>query len=518
MKLIEIIKHEISLLTEGVSSILYHRTSLNALLNILKSNKILLSSSIGTSADRLGNKLYFLSFSRTNNVNLGFSKNSTVTIEFDGTALNNNYKGNAIDYWQWPNLSAKQRSESNEYEDRIFSNTPYLENLDKYITHIDIILTDVENTDRYGKIISDIKETNNSLLNKIRVFNNSKDYRLGKFNSINDINIEITDNGYDYKKGFDYRLLDQVLTILLVGDPKIDDDNYIYNFIKGYYDKFIKLGETKLETIDIKPIMYDIKNRIPYLDSDRDFLASIQSNIHNIVKSSGKTPINYEILKLLSDEMVKYKVRDILGLIKAKKGYVDNKKMLDYSAQYSFGYERYVDYILIDNSSETNLSWTLLNENERNKLMNFGYPITNKNIINYLFNNYNIEKAKELVIKLTPSYSSDILIDLKNKLIYKELTEKDYEGSEMDNRSCWYYVDKDAWYRLLYNNLDSNALKSNGSKIIKLLGDDSIKIRFIYAVTAKLIGESKTKEFFDTQNIIPLLDDKGREKRYVKNI
>lgn len=508
-----------NILSESVSNIIYHRTSLNALLNILKNNKILLSSSIGTNADNYGKKLYFLSFSRTKNLELGFSKNSIVTIEFDGNALNSKYKGKPIDYWQWPNLNATEKARSNEYEDRIFSNEPYLENLDKYITSIDIVISDAKRfTDNYGATINEIKGLNTLLINKIRIFNNIKDYQLNKYYSINDLNVETTeDNNYDFSQRFDFRLLKETLTIKLIDDPKLNDNDYTFNYIKSYIDKYINLGEEKLKNIsdsEINSIRYDIQNKIPYIESDREFLTVIQSDIHNLTKSSRKTAINYDVLKILSDEMVKYKVNNILDLIKAKKGFIDNK-FYDYSSQYSIGYESYGKYILIDNDKDSNISWSLLNERERNKILDMGYPVTNKIIINYFFNNYTTEKAKELIKKLTPDYSDNILIDTKNSLVYKELAEKDYDR-DISDRSIWGYVDKTDWYKLLYNNLDKNKLMTNGSKIIKLLEDDQVTIRFIYAITSKLLGEDKTKAFFDENNIIPLLNDDGKERKYIK--
>jgi hypothetical protein len=498
---------------EGISSILYHRTSLNALLNIIKSNKILLSSSMGTSADSYGG-LYFLSFSRTKNVNLGFSKNPVVTIEFSN--LSNNYKGKSIDYWQWPNLTAQKRSESNEYEDRIFSNKPYLENLDRYITHIDIILTDAfRYTNNYNKTLNEIKNSSNILKDRIRVFKDGKDYQLNKFTLIDNIEFsEVQDSGYDFTKRFDLRLLEQVLTIKLINDPKLEDNEYVREYILNYINKFNDLGANVNINDKVMGIVYDIKNKIPYLERDQDFIASMQSNIHNLVKNSTKTEINYEILRILSDEMNKYKVNNIISLIKAKKGEIKDKK-LDYSTKYSLGYVSYDKTILIDNNNESSLSWHLLNKYERDKLLDYGYPVTNKNIINYLFNNYTESNAKNLLSKLTPSYSLDTLIDLSNKLIYKELIEKDSNWNISDS-SAWGYIDKDDWYSFLYNNLDRDILKNNGKRIIKLLSDDYVRLGFIYAIMSKLMGDIKTNEYFATIDILPSIDDYNRERRYVK--
>ena len=110
-------------LTESLSDILYHRTNFFSLMNILNLNKILLSSPLsatgsetGQGADTYNKKTYFLSFSRTKNLYLGYKKSITgsgnVTIVFDGKSLNTKYKGGSVDYWSiflYQNTSPKIR-------------------------------------------------------------------------------------------------------------------------------------------------------------------------------------------------------------------------------------------------------------------------------------------------------------------------------------------------------------------------------------------------------------------------
>ena len=71
-------------LNEGISEVIYHRTWLTPLVRILKSGKILLSTTIHTTANSYSKEGYYLSFSRTKNTNLGYLKSAQVVIEFDG--------------------------------------------------------------------------------------------------------------------------------------------------------------------------------------------------------------------------------------------------------------------------------------------------------------------------------------------------------------------------------------------------------------------------------------------------
>ena len=91
-------------LTEGISQILYHSTSIFALEQILKSNKFNLSTDLGTgsdvSLDKNRNKFFY--FSTTRHKLGGFSLDPTegsVMIVLDGRALSNNFSGKPVDYW-----------------------------------------------------------------------------------------------------------------------------------------------------------------------------------------------------------------------------------------------------------------------------------------------------------------------------------------------------------------------------------------------------------------------------------
>lgn len=88
------------IIRERVSSIVYHFTTVGAIWEIIKNNRIYLSSALETRSDDLDkNKKFFLSLTRQRNGNLGYSKSKPVRITLDGDMLNNNFKGGAFDYW-----------------------------------------------------------------------------------------------------------------------------------------------------------------------------------------------------------------------------------------------------------------------------------------------------------------------------------------------------------------------------------------------------------------------------------
>ena len=124
-----------SILTEGLSDILYHSTSLYNVLNILKNNKLRLSPDLGAESEsnlRKKNKIYYMSFARSK---MGeyhspskYSGNLSLIV-FDGRQLKQDgYSGAPVDYWGWGN--------KDEMEDRLYSKSPYIEDAAKYITEI----------------------------------------------------------------------------------------------------------------------------------------------------------------------------------------------------------------------------------------------------------------------------------------------------------------------------------------------------------------------------------------------
>jgi len=538
----------------NITDVVYHRTYIGSLFNIIKTGKILLSTSMGTGADVYSKKPYFLSLSRTKYLKFGYLKNSNVTIEFDGKALKTKYKGKSIDYWQWdfskdekengPGYSSKRRTESDEFEDRIFSNEPYMSNLDKYIKWIDIMIP--KESDKWNESyinslkvhVVEMKKINSPLLKKVRIFESIKDFNIGKkWISIFDYNPSYEPNddfgsGDRYSEQLDFRLLNRVITVLLMGD-KVNDKEYLRKEIKKYYDKFIKLGAEKLKNVtedEINSLIWSIQQKSEW--DDREFVYVFNSDVHGLGKSSRKSEINYEILKLLSDEMIKYKVNNIKDLIDVKMGRdkKSDSKNLDYSKIYGFVYKRYDDrYELVDNNSKNTyfLKWTHLKRDDLDKIYDlaykdgYGYDVRIKNIINSIFNTYNESKAKDIFSKITDSEYK--LIDLRDKLVYREITEKDYIGDDIGHRSCWMYVDNGNWVSFIQNNVSEQKFKEIYPKVRKLAEDKEVKIRFIWAITERLIGEEKTIEFFDENNLIPLMDDNYLKndkfgKRYLINI
>lgn len=146
-------------LSEGISNITYHFTSLNSCIKILKNNEFFLTLSTNKSDAYDNKRLFYLSTQRGRNKELGFAghMSSCVRIQLDGNALMQNLKGRPVDYWgetgkrsyydpkydyaYGPTFTRTKQTHHNfEMEDRIFSYEPVIKNADKYILRIDVYI------------------------------------------------------------------------------------------------------------------------------------------------------------------------------------------------------------------------------------------------------------------------------------------------------------------------------------------------------------------------------------------
>jgi len=178
-------KDKLFLIQEGISDKLYHFTSINKVLKILKYNVIPLTTAIGGADAKYINKhnLFYLCCQRSKNCKVGFAYSnaqkayikqgikkivSSIRIELDGYQLKaDGYNGRPLDYWGEVNgkrseigydafvkqipkyvgklptpqevLDIQKHNRYFEMEDRIESTKPFIKNASKYIKRIDIL-------------------------------------------------------------------------------------------------------------------------------------------------------------------------------------------------------------------------------------------------------------------------------------------------------------------------------------------------------------------------------------------
>lgn len=126
---------------------LYHKTTKQALLKILRSGKLELSTGRGTSVEYklTGEKNFFASLTRSRFGGYHFREGgrtsnygSDVLITIDGSALSNREKIVPVDYWGNRGSTEDHAANGKEVEERLVSNKPEVMIL-KYIKRVDFI-------------------------------------------------------------------------------------------------------------------------------------------------------------------------------------------------------------------------------------------------------------------------------------------------------------------------------------------------------------------------------------------
>lgn len=93
------------LISEQLSSKVYHFTSIRAAYDIIHNNEMFCQSALagGGADDRNKKYKFYVSLSRTKSTKIGFGSNGNgrprARIELDGDLLNQNFKGQAVNYW-----------------------------------------------------------------------------------------------------------------------------------------------------------------------------------------------------------------------------------------------------------------------------------------------------------------------------------------------------------------------------------------------------------------------------------
>lgn len=393
------------LILEAVSGDeIYHYTYPNAITNIIKSNRINMSSNLGGGADKFGNKVFFLSLSRTKSLKQGFisGREEPIRIVFDSRKLNNRFKSMPVDYWR-----DKDRTWGKfEFEDRLLSDKPYMDDVNKYIIRIEGVV--IPENSNMAKNAADLIKAADSLNIPIAIYANEKDLTL-KRNPINDkilkFAVEKDGNTRDDSRPYERdNILQNVLAIVLY-DP-------YYLAPSGGIDKLCADIEAykKKNGINTEVSCSSVYDKIRGLQfNSYDIKVGFKSSLHNLFKS-GRDSESREHILLLTKEMKKLGVSSIDDLYKIKiEGLRPTPEKKDYSSKFAL-YELNSEggWDVLDNSTpikdlyyirfttykyggyfsadDMSVYFSLQGDNE---------PVGKW--INYVLSVYTVDKAKELI-------------------------------------------------------------------------------------------------------------------------
>ena len=279
------------ILTEGLSDILYHSTSLYNVLRILKSNRLQLTPDIGTDAEtglRKKNKIYYMSFARSKMGDYHspskYAGNLSLLV-VDGRQLKQDgYSGSPVDYWGW--------GDKDEMEDRLYSKQPYIEDAAKYITEIHTYYNPEGSEENKAKSIRWMRSA----------------YIMAK-------KLGIPMYVYDDVEAF--KLLNKAKTTSIstlrynTDEPQLKPYQRVSrNYFAPYMELLSVNDKTKLSS-DAKRILYNIQGW-----SKDDAIRSLAADIHNERTGQSRQNLDKFLTKVSSLKLTS--VSDIIKFIDAK--------------------------------------------------------------------------------------------------------------------------------------------------------------------------------------------------------
>ena len=395
------------LLNEMLSGDVYHYTNPNAILNILKTNKINLSSNLGGAADQYGNKPFFLSFSRTGSFKLGYGKkggDAKARIVFDGGKLNTRYKSMPVDYWGLKGSTDINSRDSFEFEDRILSDKPVIDNALSYIKRIDMLIKDMEGYPQYLIRFKKILELANELNVPAFVYSNEKD-AASSTNPINDqvLNYQSEKDLEDREESRygDSDLVSKIVALVLYNEKYTND----YDLFCKDMGEYIKANNIEMD-IDCYKTFETMRNL--YYNS-QDFNSSISAYLHNMFKGGRDGGMRGYVM-LLVREMKKHKVQTVKDLVNIKTmGLKPKGQKFDYASKYALYEWGNNEWNLTDNNIKLERNRVYFNTWKyggylRDEDMDVYFQLRNEDktigdFLNYLMNTYTLEKVRDIIHK-----------------------------------------------------------------------------------------------------------------------
>jgi hypothetical protein len=274
--------HEV--LTEALSPIVYHYTSIHNGIKIIESGQFELSSSYGSVEQQYAPKgyPYFMSTTRTRlgGYHQSASYSGGVLFTLDGNWYNSRYPSKSIDYWENRNPD-KSFGREHEAEDRLFSKEPSVPiggvlEIHVLAKHVD----EPENAARARKLLITAKSRGI----KTYLYTDTNAWRLQDKRKLADVSI--LSKGIDNNKGYVNRhrgYLMPWMELIFGKDPdklskKANDAKYtLLYYLDGFYGKDA-----------IQGLENDFANaRRPNSGPDRNHIIKIinfmqKNNLHNV--------------------------------------------------------------------------------------------------------------------------------------------------------------------------------------------------------------------------------------------
>lgn len=283
-------------INEGLSSVLYHATSLIGAESILRQDRFQLANIVATKAERrLQKEFYFISFARSlTSEFIRFLHPSTgdVIFKIDGDSLSKNYKGSPVNYWSG--------TSKRELEDRLVLDTPIIEGAKRFIQEIYIYVGGKDSNNEIGLL----SESEQSFIRKIvisakksdiPVFIYKRKIDLISRNKANSISLDDLDLSgqywYRYNINWESKATNPWLFILY--------KMYITNKKEELMKSLTATERQQLENFYVNILKWNASN-----DIESDYVRHVKSQIERSVDNISKTnsTISNKIISIMKRE------------------------------------------------------------------------------------------------------------------------------------------------------------------------------------------------------------------------
>lgn len=437
-------------LLEGLSNLVYHFTNIQNILKIIEQDKLIASGAMANVADggsQNRNKHFYISFQRTRSAQIGYAGNTGgggSCIEFDGQALNSKYKGTAIDYWQRgkdPKVNGLGKSgvmSSNELEDRLVLDTPYVPNARRYIKSIHVTVhTEGSGREYYDKIDKYCKR----LDIPVYFYATSEDFRNGfKQRAVPLEQIEIEEPEYKHADRDVNNVKEAVFDVKGVIPFFVYKDQSNIELLKKI------LPNPEFEELYDKFTMSNLEHR--YLNKrngeyDQYSIKELKQRLYTDVSNfrTTKNPLLLEFSRILSKEIRRYGANSVIDWVDKK---LEKLDALENAQRKQDEERKYTDIIAIWQKERQNEYEDITRDMAQDYIYrdDFGtglskYIRTEKGIAevkDFAENGYSDKEMKDILLLLKKHLTPDMIQHFLATHDMRGITEHDKEMSRRSGR------------------------------------------------------------------------------------
>jgi hypothetical protein len=301
------------ILLEGASDIMYHFTSFENCMKILKNNNFVLSPALNNEYERLLNNNRFFFLSTTRSRSSGFINGGDIKLVLDGRKLKNRYKFLPVDYFGNTGSDIKMGSEQ---EDRLVSDNPIIPNARNYILAVHHIKKYNNSFLTYRlNILCDKYDIPLYIYKEEDDFLNQRNYSNKKMDDNVFLNVGVDEEQEEFKDNV-YEKFKEDLSFILALISYKNDKNY--NSIINYFDDY----ELKSFIDDELRNIEENKDKIKKDYEDEDDSSSIGKYDYIISKLNQGEMKNKEyrqwILRMLVKDMKNYNSGNLKSYYRTK--------------------------------------------------------------------------------------------------------------------------------------------------------------------------------------------------------